>query len=68
MSMSYCIIENTAKDLEEAAVKIRERLEAKEKLSTSEYAYLTMLVEWAQDIVDLNDNHDFHTLDPKAKR
>lgn len=63
-SMSYCIIENTAKDLEEAVEKIRGKLDANEKLSHEEYKYLDLLVSSAQELVSLDKENDLTELKP----
>lgn len=64
MRMSYCIIENTAKDLEEAAGKLREHLEGNKKLSRDEYRHVAMLLEWSQEVVALSGEFDFDELKP----
>jgi hypothetical protein len=64
MTMSYCLIENTAPDLEECADKIEDALADQKKLSSSEYRHLATLVEAAKRIAKLDDENDLMELKP----
>lgn len=63
-TMSYCLIQNTAGDLEEAVEKIREHLDRGERLSRDEWRYLHKLLDSSKELVALDKEYDFDDLNP----